>query len=165
MARKVKCPECGTFNDKENTVYDNGRYYCKICYKNKKHEADDYKSLIAYVCELYQIEAPTGWMLKQIRDFKEQFHYSYKGMKTTLHYFYEIQEGNDPMDSLGVGIIPFVYDEAKKFYIDRIAVKNSVSNAKMDEIENNKKVISIHRENCQSKNTYKDMSLIDITTL
>ena len=69
------------------------------------------------------------------------------------------------MDSLGVGIIPFVYDEAKKFYIDRIAVKNSVSNTKMDEIENNKKVISIHRDNCQSKNTYKDMSLIDITTL
>ena len=29
MARKVKCPECGTFNDKENAVYHNSKYYCK----------------------------------------------------------------------------------------------------------------------------------------
>ena len=43
-------------------------------------------------------------------------------MKTTLNYFFEIQEGNDPNDSIGVGIIPFVYDEAKKFYIDKKAV-------------------------------------------
>ena len=52
MARKVKCPECGTFNDKENTVTFNGRYYCPVCYENKQKEADDYKQLIAYICEL-----------------------------------------------------------------------------------------------------------------
>ena len=62
MARKVKCPECGTFNDKENTVTFNGRYYCPVCYENKQKEADDYKQLIANICELYQIDAPTGWI-------------------------------------------------------------------------------------------------------
>ena len=48
MARKVKCPECGTYNDKENTVESNGRYYCPICYENKQREADDYKQLIEF---------------------------------------------------------------------------------------------------------------------
>ena len=48
-------------------------------------------------------------------------------MKTTLHYFYEIQEGNDVADSMGIGIVPFVYDEAKRFYIDKKAVKDSVT--------------------------------------
>lgn len=158
MARKVKCPECGTFNDKENTVTFNGRYYCPVCYENKQKEADDYKNLIAYICELYQIDAPTGWIVKQIKDFKEQFHYSYKGMKTTLHYFYEI-EHNDPADSLGVGIIPFVYEEAKKFYIDRLAVKDSVK----DYEEKNNKIIKLKKR--KAKRTYKDLALIDIENL
>ena len=95
MARKVKCPECGTFNDKENAVCHNSKYYCKVCYENKMRESQDYKDLITYICNLYQIDSPTGWMLKQIKDFKEQFNYTYRVMKTTLHYFYEIQEGND----------------------------------------------------------------------
>ena len=114
MARKVKCPECGTYNDKENTVYHNSKYYCKICFENKQKEAQDYKNLVAYICELYQIEAPTRWMLKQIKDYKEQFNFTYRGIKTTLHYFYEIQEGNSVEDSMGIGIVPFVYDEAKR---------------------------------------------------
>ena len=49
MARKVKCPECGTFNDKENAIYHNSKYYCKICYDNKMRESQDYKDLIPYI--------------------------------------------------------------------------------------------------------------------
>lgn len=159
MARKVKCPECGSYNDKENTVECKGRYYCPICYENKQKEANDYKQLMSYICELYQIEAPTGWILKQVKDFKEQFHYSYKGMRTTLNYFYEI-EGNDPADSLGVGIIPFVYDEAKKFYIDRLAVKESAMDAAKSNI---RKTININKK--VKSSDYRDIALIDIENI
>ena len=146
MARKVKCPECGTYNDKENTVYHNSKYYCKICFENKQKEAQDYKNLVAYICELYQIEAPTRWMLKQIKDYKEQFNFTYRGIKTTLHYFYEIQEGNSVEDSMGIGIVPFVYDEAKRFYIEKKAVKDSLKDCDLEEIGNRKKTIHINRE-------------------
>lgn len=165
MARKVKCPECGTFNDKENTISYNSKYYCKVCYENKMRESQDYKDLITYICEIYQIEAPTGWMLKQIKDFKEQFNYTYRGMKTTLHYFYEIQEGNDTSDSMGIGIVPFVYDEAKRFYIDKKAVKDSVSGCNLEKLQNNKRVVKMHKSNKPNENKYKDMALIDIEKL
>lgn len=128
-------------------------------------ESQDYKDLIAYICELYQIDAPTGWMLKQIKDFKEQFNYTYRGMKTTLHYFYEIQEGNDVADSMGIGIVPFVYDEAKKFYIDKKAVKDSVTDCDLDKMQNNKRIIKMHKPNRPDENKYKDMALIDIEKL
>ena len=164
MARKVKCPECGTYNDKENTVYHNSKYYCKICYENKQKEAQDYKALIAYICELYQIDVPTGWMLKQIKDYKDQYHYTYRGIKTTLHYFYEIQEGNSVEDSLGIGIVPFVYDEAKKFYIDKKAIKDNLKDCDMQKVQNRKKVIHINR-NQDEKNKYKEMALINIEEL
>lgn len=164
MARKVKCPECGIYNDKENTVYHNSKYYCKICFENKQKEAQDYKNLVAYICELYQIEAPTGWMLKQIKDYKEQFNFTYRGIKTTLHYFYEIQEGNSVEDSMGIGIVPFVYDEAKRFYIEKKAVKDSLKDCDLEEIGNRKKTIHINREQ-KTKNKYKEMALIDIEKL
>lgn len=164
MARKVKCPECGTYNDKENTVYHNSKYYCKICFENKQKEAQDYKNLVAYICGLYQIEAPTGWMLKQIKDYKEQFNFTYRGIKTTLHYFYEIQEGNSVEDSMGIGIVPFVYDEAKRFYIEKKAVKDSLKDCDLEEIGNRKKTIHINREQ-KTKNKYKEMALIDIEKL
>lgn len=164
MARKVKCPECGTFNDKENAIYHNSKYYCKICYDNKMRESQDYKDLIAYICELYEIDAPTGWMLKQIKDFKEQFHYTYRGMKTTLNFFYEIQEGHDTADSMGIGIIPFVYDDAKKFYVDKKAVKDSVTELSLENIASNKRIIKVKRGN-ESENLYKDMAFIDIDKL
>lgn len=164
MARRVKCPECGAYNDKENTVYHNSKYYCKICFENRQRESQDYKDLIAYICELYQIEAPTGWMLKQIKDYKEQFNFTYRGIKTTLHYFYEIQKGNSVEDSMGIGIVPFVYDEAKKFYIDKRAVKESLKDCNLEEIGNKKKIIHVKRET-KKQNNYREMALIDIEKL
>lgn len=164
MARKLKCPECGTYNDKENTVYHNSKYYCKICFENKQKEAQDYKDLIAYICKLYEIDAPSGWMLKQIKDYKEQFRFTYRGIKTTLHYFYEIQEGNSVEDSMGIGIVPFVYDEAKRFYIEKKAIKDSLGDCDLEEIGNKKKTIHINREQ-KPRNNYKKMALIDIEKL
>ena len=165
IGKKVKCPECGTYNDKENAVAYNSRYYCKVCFANRTRDAEDYKDLIAYICDLYCIEAPTGWMLKQIKDFKEQYKYTYKGMKSTLHYFYEILEGNDTANSIGIGIIPFVYDEAKKFYVDKKAVKDSVLGCDLEDIENNKRVVHINRKDYQKNNDYKRIALIDIEQL
>lgn len=165
VARKVKCPKCGTFNDKEETVFYNQRYYCKICFENAKAEAEDYKNLIAFICELYNIEAPTGWILKQIKEYKEQYGYSYIGMKTTLDYFYHIKQEEEPEEGMGVGIIPFVYDEAKKFYIDKKAVKESVQECNIDKIEQNKKTIHIKEQDKIKNDKYKDITLIDITQL
>jgi hypothetical protein len=113
---------------------------------------------------LYSIDIPTGWILKQIKDFKEQFNYTYKGIKSTLHYFFEIQEGNDVADSLGIGIVPFVYDEAKKFYIDKKAVRDSLIGINLEEMEANKKIINIKR-NSFELDKYKDVALIDIEKL
>lgn len=164
MARNVKCPVCGTFNEKENAIYHNSKYYCKVCYENKQNESNDYKELISYICELYSIDVPTGWMLKQIKDFKEQFNYTYKGIKSTLHYFFEIQDGNDVADSMGIGIVPFVYDEAKKFYIDKKAVRDSVIGMNLEEMEANKKTINIKRSSYEL-DKYKEVALIDIEKL
>lgn len=162
---KKKCPLCGKMNEKELSVLYQGKYYCSVCYEIKYQEAQDYKDLMRYICEdLYKIKAPTPLMLEQVKRFKEQFGYSYKGMKTTLHYFYEIEEGNDVSNSIGVGIIPFVYEDAKKFYIEKKAVKDSVKNS-LEVVVNNTKTINKRIASSDNENSFKDMAMIDITKL
>ena len=103
-------------------------------------------------------------MLKQIKDFKEQFNYTYRGIKSTLHYFYEISEGNDVGNSMGIGIVPFVYEEAKKFYIDKKAIKESMDDCDIEKMQENKRIVNIKKED-KSNNVYRDMVLIDIEKL
>lgn len=164
IAKKLKCPICGTFNPKENTVFHSGRHYCKVCYENQQRESDDYKELIRYICELYELEVPNGWILKQIKEYKTQFNYTYRGIKSTLNYFFEIQKDHDVGDSMGIGIVPFVYDEAKKFYIEKKLSKDSIQDVDVNSVQNQKRTINIVRGTTE-KNNYKNIAFIDIEKL
>lgn len=62
-------------------------------------------------------------MLKQIKEFQDDYGYTLKGMELTLRYFHEIQ-GNG-VDARGIGIIPYVYEDAKRHYNYIQKVKNS----------------------------------------
>lgn len=163
--RKVKCPVCQSYNDKEEAIYHQKRYYCKICYENKTKEANDYKSLIGYICNLYEVEAPTGFMLSQIKSFKEQYNYTYKGMELTLDYFYQVKTNNEPDIDKGLGIIPYVYDEAKQFFIDKKNIKKNVDGVDLQDIISKSNVICIKKSDQTKDRDYKDIAIIDISEI
>lgn len=164
MSRKVKCPSCEMLNDKEIAVLYQNRYYCKTCFEQKQQIKDHYKDLLDYICKLYNLQVPNGWILKQIKEYKEQFNYSYLGMKTTLHYFFEIQ-GNEIKDDQGVGIIPFVYEEAKQFYIDKKSIKENSEKCDIKELQEKNCVIKVNPKNNPIKDRYKDLIMIDILSI
>ena len=164
-SRKVKCPECETFNHKEETIYHQKRYYCKICYNNKTKESQHYKDLISYICNLYEIEAPSGFILVQIKKFKEQFNYTYKGIELTLEYFYEIKTNNTPEAGQGLGIIPYVYEEAKQFFVDRKDIVKNIQGIDLQEVTNKTKVIHIKKSDRAKEDDYKDIAIINISEL
>ena len=62
-------------------------------------------------------------------------------------------------------IVPFVYDEAKRFYIDKKAVKDSVTGCDLEELQSKKRVIKMQKSNKPNENKYKDIALIDIEKL
>lgn len=66
-------------------------------------------------------------ILKQIKDFQEQYKFKIKGMLLALKYFHETL-GNQVRDGDGIGIIPFVYEDAKRNYIMKLKVKESLDN-------------------------------------
>ena len=159
--RKVKCPVCGKMNNKEDAVIKNKRYYCPACLEQQQKEADAYKNLIEYVCGLFNITAPTFLMTAQIKRFKEEYGYTYGGMKATLEYFFEIEEGHSVEDSEGLGIIPYTYDKCKEFYAEKKRVKNSLNGNTIEEIRSNVKVIKPRNSKIKEKDT-RNLILIDI---
>lgn len=136
MAKFVKCPECNIRFDREveEAKKVGRRYFHPQCYEKYKQkekeekkkesnisqEEQERRELISYIMKLFKMDIPNGWVLKQIKDFYNMG-YTYRGMKSTLVYFHEIM-GNPPV-SEGIGIIPYVYKEAKEWYTTRYHAK------------------------------------------
>ncbi len=131
MARLVKCPYCESQLPKDEAVEYKKRYYHESCFNTWRQEAEHRKELIEYILELYKLEAPTGMMLKQIKEFQEDFKYKLKGIELALRYFYETL-GNPVQEGSGIGIVPYVYEDAKKHYIMKMNVKESLKDIEKD---------------------------------
>lgn len=122
MARLPKCPICEKPVNKEveEAIKHSSKTYHDICFKQFQTRKEHRESLINLICELHHLDVPSIMILKQIKDFEETYKFSYKGMEMTLRYFHHIK--NNPVDAKGIGIIPWKYDDARKFYeeMDRI---------------------------------------------
>ncbi|MGM7720649.1 hypothetical protein [uncultured Metabacillus sp.] len=129
MGRQVKCPYCELKLDKDDSVEYKKRYYHEECFETWRMEAEHRKELIEYICSLYKLDAPTGMMLKQIKEFQEDYKYKLKGIELALRYFHETLE--KPVQSgTGIGIVPFVYEDAKKHFMMKLKVEESVEDLK-----------------------------------
>lgn len=118
----VKCKYCNIEFDAnvEEFVKINTRYAhlkCRKAYEETKTKEElDYEELEQYIKQLFKIPQLTARITKQIRDFKDEYNYTYSGMRQTLVWWYEI-EGNDlSKANQGIGIIPYIYEQAYDYY-------------------------------------------------
>ena len=121
--RKVKCKYCGVEFDRnaEPFVEVGGRRYAhKEC--AEKHDAaipqeeKDYKMLEDYIKKVYKIPTINIRIRKQIKEFREIYSYTYSGMYKTLYWWYDITKHSTESSNGGIGIIPYIYDEACKYF-------------------------------------------------
>lgn len=160
------CPQCKEKVTSDESVKDGRRYYHPTCFKMKKEQeelkkqkAQDYKGLIDYICKLYKLDAPTGMILKQIKDYQEEYGYKLKGIELALRYFHETL-GNPVREGDGIGIVPFVYEDAKRYYIMKMNVEESIKNCGENFVT--KKIVTIKSPKLEMKRKVKP---IDISSL
>jgi hypothetical protein len=111
--------------EKEKAVSHQKRYYHQACLQLKQSETQHRKELIEYILILYKLQAPNGYIVKQIKTFKEDYKYTYKGIEMTLRYFHEVL-GNPVLEDVGIGIVTHVYNKAKKYYIMKAKIEKDV---------------------------------------
>jgi len=125
MARKAICPKCNKpIEVKDNfKLYKNKKYHIS-CYKEVVQEVyqktntqqDDKQELYQYICGIFNIKELTPLIKVQIEKYYIENEFTYSGMLYTLKYFFDVLE-NDISKCEGIGIIPYMYQEAKEFYI------------------------------------------------
>jgi hypothetical protein len=97
--------------------------YHQDCYELHRLRQQHRAELLEYICDLYKISVPNGFILKQIKEFEENYNYKLKGIQMALYYFHDINGNpvNIPNSKYknvkGIGIVPHIYEEAKQYFI------------------------------------------------
>lgn len=122
MAHLVKCFFCEeTFDrDKIPSIKVNARRYAhEKCAKNNSQalsEEADKDNFYKIVKEIYGSDYNYVMIDKQANSFIKQYGYTWSGMTGCLHWFYNINHGSLEEGHGGIGIIPFIYEDCRKYY-------------------------------------------------
>lgn len=123
MAHYVTCVHCQQRFDRdvEPTIQISTRRYAHAeCVKQKENERSqeekDYEALENYIMKLFSKEYVTAKIRKQIKDYRKEYNYTFSGMLKTLIWWFEIKGNSIDKANEGIGIIPYVYDDACKYY-------------------------------------------------
>lgn len=131
MARKCKCVYCKIEFDREKLPYiqvANLRYAHKECAEKnqitKSQNELDYDALVSYIEKLFGVGYVSAKVAKQIKDFRETYGYTYSGILGTLVYWYEVKQATLDKANRGIGIVPYIYEQAKEYYAKINAANN-----------------------------------------
>lgn len=123
MAHFVTCVYCGErFNrDREDFIQISARRYAHShCVPKRQEEVSkqeqDYNDLIEYIKRLYKTPTVLPSVVKQIKEFKQQYGFTYTGMRKTLYWYYELKNNNITKSNGQIGIIPYIYNQANDYF-------------------------------------------------
>ena len=74
------------------------------------------QELEEYILSLFKIDFIGARIRKQINQYIEEYHYTYSGIRKALYYFYEIKGNSIEKANGGIGIIPYIYNEAYDYF-------------------------------------------------
>lgn len=76
------------------------------------------KDLEDKIKEIYQIDKLSPLIESQITKFVREHKYKYLDIARALYYFY-VEKNGDITKSKGIGIVPYVIEESKEFFIQK----------------------------------------------
>ena len=136
MAHLVKCLYCGKeFNrDKINNIKIGNRYAHAECYDKRQvifqKDEEKHRKVTDLIKELGNpSDSDWGRIGKQLHNFINQG-MTYDGIYYSLVFFCYIKKNKFK----GIGIVPYIYNEAKAYYDKEKAVMSQLDNAKEKEL-------------------------------
>ena len=128
MAHLVKCKVCGQQFDRDKVscvMVSAKRYAHKACAEKAGLTGEiveplqkdpDLTILENYIMKLFGEDYVTARVRKQIKEFQEQYGYTYSGMYKALVYFFEVKGNSVEKANGSIGIIPYIYKDAYNYY-------------------------------------------------
>lgn len=116
MAHPVICYYCKKKFDRDKYPFiqiNTKRYAHSEC-ANKGEK--DKKALEEYIKQLFNIDKINSKIDKQISSFVKEYGFSYSGIHRALYYHYAIKNGSIEKSNNGIGIVPYIYQEAYNYF-------------------------------------------------
>ena len=120
----VKCSICNeTFDrDKVETVKTSTKRYAhKSCYDKQQGTLSEEEKMKMRIFEYTRILFKENYNKKRIETqlakiMKDNVEYTYSGVYKTLIYWYEVKHGDIEKSNFGLGIVPYIYQDAFRYY-------------------------------------------------
>ena len=93
--------------------------------------------------KLFNTDYVPARIQKQINEFLSKYNYTYSGMLKALIYFYEIKNNSIANANGGIGIIPYIYDDAYRYYYNLWLIEQSYTNKDISNYIPKKETITI----------------------
>lgn len=125
MAHYCICPKCGLRFDRDKiqaVKVSARRYGHATCYPDNtdfmpiEKVDEELIKLKEYIKKLLGNAYNEARVNKQIKEYKEEKGYSYSGILKSLVYFYEVKGNSKDKANGGIGIVPFIYQDAFNYY-------------------------------------------------
>ena len=141
MGKTYICSYCGEkINSDEIETYKDKKYHSGFCLEEIKYK----DKICKYVMELFGWKKVAPSIYKQMKKIKEDYpKITYKDMYQALIYFYNVKKGDKEKSHKSIGIIPYVYEEANKYFSLKEAQKENLSNAILEQTYGEKILINI----------------------
>ena len=125
IARKTICPYCGESFDRDKVPFIKvkNRYAHQECYDKaqaaRTQEEKDKEALEQYILQLFNVQHISPKIRQQIGIYIKDNNYTYNGILKTLMYHYEIKKGDVGKANGGIGIVPYVYQDAYNYFYEQ----------------------------------------------
>ena len=132
------CSICGE-RIKEKEYKKGKKSYCSDCMEEEDIDWFDWCNLYDYIKELYRVKQVSLRIITQLKRYKKENKLTDYGMLNTLVYIYEINNTvklDTDLDS--VGLIPYYYDEASKYFENKQRIGEQA-----EHVNENEKIVNI----------------------
>lgn len=146
----VKCKYCGKIFDANAELYvkpTSNRYAHKACYEkylaNQTQEEKDEEELYQYIKKLFNGSYNFVKVKRTIDKYKTEYNFTYSGMKKALVYFYEVKGHSIDKSNGNVGIIPYIYSDARNYYYSIWLARQKNEDKKVEDYLPEEKIVKI----------------------
>lgn len=130
MANLVQCRIChypiDKVKEKEGEVWiqpSRGQYFHKVCYETWKAAPSTDEDWVDMIFDFLARDMKVSYNYflckAQIEKFWKEQKINPKGIYFTLKYFYEVKHNSWEKGHGGLGIVPWVFDDAKAYWIEQ----------------------------------------------
>jgi hypothetical protein len=124
----IKCKYCGEPVDKksDDCIKVTNRYAHKHCYDQappEEHAEEDFYNYCSHLFGRSYDHVRTRRMAEKF--LKENTNWTFQGMLKSLQWFYDIKKHSTDGANGSIGILPFIYEQAKQYYYEVYVAEQS----------------------------------------